>query len=130
MTELYWGATYTQVTEALQGADTANTLEPERFGGQSKIEEKMAAAKEEILAVLPINSFNVLTKGRVEGHKVIDNVQNLSQTAVDPGQEFPGTVDADTFRLARYEIADQDQGIDASEYDLSLIHISEPTRPY
>ena len=116
----HWGATFTQVVEELQGADTSNTLAPNDYGGQSKIEEVMTQEMEIILGYVPIDAFKALTSGKFPCHKVIDNVQNTAQTLVDPGQGFPLTVDQDTFRIQlNSELIDTEEGLDNTNYSFA-----------
>ena len=94
----YFGATYLQVTEALQGMDVENPAEPERYGDQEKIEERMEWVKNHILGWTTGDVHAALTQGRFTCHKLIDTARNPAQTAVDKGQDFPGTVDQATYR--------------------------------
>ena len=102
----YFGASYTQVVEELQGADTSQTIDPDLYGGQAKIEEIMAQEQDIIISYLPADVSRMITLGKVEGHRVIDNCQNLSQTAVDKGQEFFAEIDVDTLRVSKNEVLD------------------------
>ncbi len=95
---MYFGATYLQVVEQLQGMDTDNTPDPDIFGGQAKIEERMDWAYRKILNHTVGDVHSALTQGRFTCHKLIDSARNASQTAPDAGQGFPGTVNQDTYR--------------------------------
>lgn len=97
----YWGATAEQVAQRLQGSQTDITIfATGSKTGTQRIEEIMDQVKESILGkISDQKTLNALNWGRFECHRVIFECQNTAQTAVDKGQEFPGTVDTDTFKI-------------------------------
>jgi hypothetical protein len=97
----YWGATANDVAQRLQGSNLDITVYAiGATTGTARIEAIMDRAKESILGkITDQKTLNALNWGRFDCHQVIYQCQNTSQTAVDPGQAFPGTVDTDTFRI-------------------------------
>ncbi len=124
----FFGATFTQVTEMLQGMDVENNLNPNAFGGQPKIEERMTWAYRHILGSTTGDVHAALTKGRFTCHKLIDSARNASQTSPDPGQLFPGTVDQATYRQQlNTPLTDTEAGDTDYVFTLNVIAISSVT---
>ena len=118
----YWGATADDVAQRLQGSQ----LDITAFAigattGTARIERIMDRAKGNILGKIDDKkTLNFLQWGVIEGHKVIDNVQNVAQTAVDNGQGFIGTVDTDTFKIDQnVELTSTEEGLASSNYDIT-----------
>lgn len=118
----YWGATAKQVAQRLQGSQVDITVfATDTQTGQERIEVIMDQAKESILGkISDQKTLNALNWGRFDCHIVIYQVQNTAQTAVDKGQEFPGTVDVDTFKIGQnQELDPTSDGLDATEWDIT-----------
>lgn len=116
----HWGATYIEVVQSLQGADTSNTLTPNDYGTQEEIETIMTRVERLIIAKLPQPAQDVLLRGKVKCHKVIEDSQNTAQTAVDYGQDFIGTVDVLTFKIGQnQELANTEDGLAGTEWDIT-----------
>ena len=110
----YWGATYLDVAEKLQGSnEDASIYATTTKTAQVRIEQLMDQAQESILGkITDTKTLEALQLGRFNCHQVIFQCQNAAQTAVDVGQEFPGTVDEDTFRIQQNaELAITDSGL-------------------
>ena len=119
---MYFGATADQVAQRLQGSNLDITIYAiGATTGTVRIQTLMAQAVESIKAkIQDKKTLDALNFGRFDGHKVIFQTQNTAQTAVDPGQEFPGTVDVDTFKIAQnQELTVYDEGLAATEYDIT-----------
>jgi len=125
----FWGATYEQVAQRIQGSGLDTTI----FGAgtttpQQRIEIFMLQAKEGILSNISDKAtLSALTRGVFNGHIVIDQVSDTSQTSVDYGQEFVGTVNEATFRIAQnYKLTQFDQGMTSGfSIDTNVLTVSE-----
>ena len=124
----YWGATAEQVAQRLQGSNLDESIY--NISGvktaTERIEEFMDQAKEAIYGKLETKTRNALNWGRFECHQVIFETQNPAQTLVDPGQEFPGIVDVDTFKIGQNNaLSKTDNGISGWSIASNVLNVSE-----
>lgn len=116
----YFGATVTQVMQEIQGADTGRTIDESLYGTTAEIEVVMGDMEKDINSYLEPQAQDIIQKGKIVCHKVIESVQDTTQTAVDYGQDFIGTVNEATFKLGQNnELSSTEDGIDSSEWDIT-----------
>jgi hypothetical protein len=97
--------------QELQGADTSQAVDETLYGTTAEIETIMEQVERQIISELPQQAQDILLRGKIECHKVIESVQDTTQTVVDYGQGFIGIVNIPTFKIGTTELLPTEDGI-------------------